>query len=97
MITQTPFFFGEPKVKLEDSDFSGHSGEESDSHIDCVWTAHTATENILSARVTLSVLKGIDAKPTHFLLCSLPSQRSVAANSIHVSQPVQMSEIEVAC
>jgi len=92
-----PFSFGEPKVKVEDSDFPGYSGEESESHIDCMWTAHTATGNTLSAKVTLSVLKGIDAKPTHFLLCSLPSQRSVTASSIPVSQPVQMAEIEVAC
>jgi len=91
-----PFSFGEPKVKLEDSGYSGHN-EDSESHIDCLWTAHTANGNTLSARVTLSVLKGNDAKPTHFLLCSLPSQRSVSPTSVTISQPIQMPEIEVAC
>jgi len=92
-----PFAFSEPKVKVEDSDFLGQQKNEDDSHIDCLWTARTANGNTLSARVTLSVLKGLDAKPTHFLLCSLPSQRSVSASSTSLSQSVQLPEIEVAC
>jgi len=85
-------FAMQPKVKEE--------GEEhvDDSHIDCLWTARTANGNTLSARVTLSVLKGDDAKPTHFLLCSLPSQRSVSAtpsSPAHVAQA--QNEVETAC
>jgi len=92
-----PFAFSsEPKVKLEDSGEMVQS--ESDSHIDCLWTARTANGNTLSARVTLSVLKGNDAKPTHFLLCSLPSQRSVSTAAVSVSPTIQLpEEIEVAC
>lgn len=89
-----PFAFSEPKVKVEDAEFAK---SEEDSHIDCLWTARTANGNTLSARVTLSVLKGADAKPTHFLLCSLPSQRQVSAASGLQSQSIQVPEIEVAC
>lgn len=92
-----PFAFSEPKVKVEDGDFLGQPKNEDDSHIDCLWTARTANGNTLSARVTLSVLKGVDAKPTHFLLCSLPSQRQVSASSASISQSMQLPEIEVAC
>jgi len=89
-----PFAFSEPKVKVEDSDFLGQAKtEESDSHIDCLWTARTANGNTLSARVSLSVLKGNDAKPTHFLLCSLPSQRSVSTSS--AAPQAVLPEIEV--
>jgi len=89
-----PFAFSEPKVKIEDGEYPK---TEEDSHIDCLWTARTATGNTLSARVTLSVLKGHDAKPTHFLLCSLPSQRQVSTTSSTMSSTMQMPEIEVAC
>jgi len=89
-----PFAFSEPKVKIEDGEYPK---TEEDSHIDCLWTARTATGNTLSARVTLSVLKGHDAKPTHFLLCSLPSQRQVSTTSSTMSSAMQMPEIEVAC
>jgi len=89
-----PFAFGEPKVKVEDADYQAKS-EDAESHIDCLWTARTATGNMLSARVTLSVQKGHDAKPTHFLLCSLPSQRSVTAASGSTAHV--LPEIEVAC
>jgi len=92
-----PFAFSEPKVKVEDADFLGQPKNEDDSHIDCLWTARTANGNTLSARVTLSVLKGLDSKPTHFLLCSLPSQRQVSTSSVSISQSVQLPEIEVAC
>jgi len=92
-----PFAFSEPKVKVEDADYLGQPKNEDDSHIDCLWTARTATGNTLSARVTLSVLKGQDAKPTHFLLCSLPSQRQVSTTSASISQTMQLPEIEVAC
>jgi len=92
-----PFAFSEPKVKVEDADFLGQPKSEDDSHIDCLWTARTANGNTLSARVTLSVLKGLDAKPTHFLLCSLPSQRQVSASSASVSPYMLPQEIEVAC
>jgi len=92
-----PFAFSEPKVKVEDGDYLGQPKNEDDSHIDCLWTARTANGNTLSARVTLSVLKGVDAKPTHFLLCSLPSQRQVSASSASISQSMQLPEIEVAC
>jgi len=92
-----PFAFSEPKVKVEDADFLGQPKSEDDSHIDCLWTARTANGNTLSARVTLSVLKGLDAKPTHFLLCSLPSQRQVSTSSTSLSQTMQLPEIEVAC
>jgi hypothetical protein len=93
-----PFAFSEPKVKMEDaSDFLGHAkSEDADSRIDCLWTARTANGNTLSARVSLSVLKGNDAKPTHFLLCSLPSQRSVSTTS-SVAPTAVLPEIEVAC
>jgi len=93
-----PFAFSEPKVKLED-DYMGSRPEKAESQIDCLWTARTANGNTLSARVTLSVLKGNDSKPTHFLLCSLPSQRSVSPMSVSSPQaiPIQQSEIEVAC
>jgi len=91
-----PFAFSEPKVKVEDADFLGQAKNE-DSHINCLWTARTANGNTLSARVTLSVLKGLDAKPTHFLLCSLPSQRQVSSSSASISQSIQVPEIEVAC
>jgi len=92
-----PFAFSEPKVKVEDGDYFGQQKSEEDSHIDCLWTARTANGNTLSARVTLSVLKGHDAKPTHFLLCSLPSQRQVSTTSASLTQTVQVPEIEVAC
>jgi len=93
-----PFAFSEPKVKVEvDSDYLGQPKNEDDSHIDCLWTARTANGNTLSARVTLSVLKGLDAKPTHFLLCSLPSQRQVSTSSASLPQSMQIPEIEVAC
>jgi len=92
-----PFAFSEPKVKVEDADYLGQPKNEDDSHIDCLWTARTANGNTLSARVTLSVLKGLDAKPTHFLLCSLPSQRQVSTSSAAISPSVQLPEIEVAC
>jgi len=92
-----PFAFSEPKVKVEDGDFLGQPKSEDDSHIDCLWTARTANGNTLSARVTLSVLKGLDAKPTHFLLCSLPSQRQVSTSSAAISQTMLLPEIEVAC
>jgi len=90
-----PFAFSEPKVKLEDE----YMGRENDSQIDCLWTARTANGNSLSARVTLSVLKGSDSKPTHFLLCSLPSQRSVSPVSVSAPQAIQIQQpaIEVAC
>jgi len=90
-----PFSFSEPKVKLEDSDYPS---KDADSHIDCLWTARTANGNTLTARVTLSVLKGNDSRPTHFLLCSLPSQRSVTPAPVTaVPQTVQIPEIEVTC
>jgi PAS domain-containing protein len=93
-----PFAFSEPKVKLED-EYMGTRSDSDSSQIDCLWTARTANGNALSARVTLSVLKGSDSKPTHFLLCSLPSQRSVSPMSVSVPQaiPMQQPEIEVAC
>jgi len=94
-----PFAFGasQPKVKLEGQD--GAVVEE-EQHIDCLWTAHTANGNMLSAKVTLSVLKGDDAKPTHFMLCSLPSHRSVSPLQPSVSAFPTTSmpaEVEVAC
>jgi len=90
-----PFAFGEAKVKNEDSDYSVKS-EDAESHIDCLWTARTANGNTLSARVTLSVQKGRDGKPTHFLLCSLPSQRQVTPGAAAISQNTALPEIEVA-
>jgi len=92
-----PFAFAEgPKVKLEDGEYPTKEGSDP-NHIDCLWTARTANGNTLSARVTLSVLKGHDSRPTHFLLCSLPSQRSVqpAQASGVVASAVPLPEIEV--
>jgi len=88
-----PFAMGQTKVKLED----GSEESRDDSHIDCLWTARTANGNTLSARVTLSVLKGDDAKPTHFLLCSLPSQRSVAPTPASAQSVQSQEEVECAC
>jgi len=87
-----PFAMGQTKVKLED----GSEESRDDSHIECLWTARTANGNTLTARVTLSVLKGDDQKPTHFLLCSLPSNRSVtpAPSVAHVQS---QDEVECAC
>jgi len=92
-----PFAFAEPKVKLEDSDYPS---KDADSHIDCLWAARTANGNTLSARVTLSVLKGNDSRPTHFLLCSLPSQRSVTpapVTQVLSTTTIQLPAIEVTC
>jgi len=92
-----PFAFSHAKVKLEDD---GVSKTEDSNHIDCLWAARTANGNTLNARVTLSVLKGDDAKPTHFLLCSLPSQRSVTPAPVLQSGGMEtssMAEVEVAC
>jgi len=86
-------FAAQPKVKVED----GVESQVEDSHIDCLWTARTANGNTLSARVTLSVLKGDDAKPTHFLLCSLPSQRSVSPTPSAVQTVQTQNEVECAC
>jgi len=90
-----PFAIGGTKVKVEDG-----VGVEEESHIDCLWTAHTANGNMLSSKVTLSVLKGDDAKPTHFMLCSLPSHRSVSPTqaTMPVLPPTTLAaEVEVAC
>jgi len=55
-------------------------GPDETAHIDCLWEARTITNHILSARVSLSVHKGCDvSQPTHFLLCSLPAQRTILA------------------
>jgi len=91
-----PFAF-QPKVKVEDD---GMAKAEETNHIDCLWAARTANGNTLNARVTLSVLKGDDAKPTHFLLCSLPSQRNVTPAPALQSGGMEtssMAEVEVAC
>jgi PAS domain-containing protein len=93
-----PFSFGQAKIKSSSDDLQLETASgEDDSHIDCLWTARTATGNTLSARVTLSVLKGDDAKPTHFLLCSLPSQRAIATPSPNSPAVILPTEVEVAC